>query len=463
MTPSEIESAIQDAFDGVLDKSACRELREVLKSDSFARALYFEHASIHQLLIYRFSSSDPLITVRPPINTRLQLQTRRNMRLAFAIAAVFVLVLGLALKPILVPKRLPLAVFQRDAGSLCVVEQDFSGGKAAANELHKDALVRLTQGSVEVTFRNGARTVVLAPSTFRIESDNHMKLHEGTAWFDAGKNGKGLQVTTPAMNVMDLGTQFGVKVRPDAGDEVHVFSGRVIARSVSALHGEESLTTGMARVCDPVGGFKAIGLRPEDFLTSLPAHSDSGHIVNGNFELGTPPPALTYGARATAALLPGWRFGSEINAVRATSEGRPGYGERDVTILSSTGDTQVGFNSDTDGQPNAESVSLYQTFATSPGREYEVQFEMGAIIFQKGSMEITAAVYDGEVASRLPTAPALGSRIERRETAAGNGYNPPARFTFTATSESSTLVFTETSAHSISADPVIDNISVKAK
>lgn len=463
MTPSELESAIQGAFDGTLGKSACCELREILKTDSSARALYFEHASIHQLLIYRFSSSQPLKTVCPPVNARLRLQTRRNLRLALAIAAVLVLALGLVLKPVLAPKHLPLAVFRKDAGSQCTVEQALSGGKAAVNELHENALVRLTQGSLEVTFRNGARTIVLAPATFRIESGKHMKLQEGTAWFDVGENGKGLQVTTPAMDVTDLGTRFGVTVRPEKNDEVHVFSGQVVVRSLSELHAEESLTTGMARACDPAGGFQAVDLRPEDFLTSLPAHSAPGTIINGNFELGTPPPALTYGAPATAALLPGWRFGNNITVVRATSEGRPGYGESDITILSSTADTQVGFNSDTDGRPDAETVSLYQTFATTPAREYEVRFEMGAIFFQAAPMEITATVSDGEATGRLPTAPALGSRIERREAAAGNGYNPPVSFSFTATSRESTLVFTETSPRSVSADPVIDNISVKEK
>jgi hypothetical protein len=464
MTSSEMESAIQGAFDGTLGKSACRELRELLKSDRSARKLYFEHAAIHQLLIYRFSCSEPSKPAHTSFNdTKLKLQIRGNMRFVIGIVAGLVCILGLTFKSVLVPGRTPLAVFQSDTGSLYTVEQDLAGGRSAANELHENARVQLTQGSVEVTFRNGARTIVLAPAIFQIEADKHMKLHRGTAWFDVGEHGKGLQVTTPTMNVTDLGTRFGVTARPDEDDEVHVFSGSVIVRSASAPYAEESLTTGMARVSDAVGGLKVMDLRPEDFLTKLPAQADPGTIINGNFEMGSPPPALTYGAPATAALLPGWRFGSAITVVRATSEGRPGYGESDITILSSTADTQVGFNSDTDGQPAAEGVSLYQSFATTPGREYEVQFEMGAIFFQSAPMEITAVVYDGAALSGLPIAPALGSQIARREPTAGNGYNLPARFTFTATSESSTLVFSETSEVSVSADPVIDNILVTPK
>ena len=147
--------------------------------------------------------------------------------------------------------------------------------------------------------------------------------------------------------------------------------------------------------------------------------------------------------------------------MRATSTGRPGYGEGDVTVLSSTRDIQVGFNTDTQDKPDAESVSLYQTFATEPGREYVVQFEMGAIFFQPLPMEMTVSVYDGIAAGNLASGETLGSSIERREPSAGNGYNPAARFTFTATSARSTLVFTETSASSSSADPVLDNVSVE--
>lgn len=462
MNPREIETAIQGAFDGTLGEDACRELREVLKSDRAARALYFQQASLHQLLTYRFSRSQPLETARSLAATRLRLQTRRSVRLALAAAAVLVLGLGLTLKLVLVREPTALATFEVDAGSRFTVEQQASDHPSPpSNELREGARVRLEQGSLEVRIRKGSRAVVLAPASFRIDSENHMKLEQGTAWFEVGKDARGFQVTTPQITVTDLGTQFGVVARPDASHEVHVFSGRVHARGLSALRTEESLTTGMARLCDPVGRLKAVGLRPEAFLTRLPAHSESGLIINGDFETGNPPPARTYGSHATASLLPGWLFGSDITVVHTTSEGRPGYGEKEITILSSTADVQVGFNADTDGRPDPETVSLRQTFTTRPGLTYAVRFEMGAIIFNPATMEVTASVYDGLPPDMPGAKTALAHHVESRPPGAGNGYNPPATFTFTAASDTTTLIFTETSARSLSADPVIDNVSVR--
>jgi ferric-dicitrate binding protein FerR (iron transport regulator) len=462
MNKREIEDAIQGAFDGTLDEDACCELREILKTDHTARTLYFQQASLHQLLTYRFSRSQPLETARTLSATRLRLQTRRNVRWALASAAALMLGLGLTLGLLLTREPTPLATFEVDAGSRFSVEQQASKlPSPPSNELRQGARVRLDQGSLEVRISKGTRAVLLAPATFRIDSKNRMQLENGTAWFEVGKDARGFQVATPQMIITDLGTQFGVMAHADASHEIHVFSGRVIARGLSALRTEESLTTGMARLCDPVGRLKAVSLRPEAFLTRLPAHSESGLIINGDFETGNPPPARTYGTPATASLLPGWLFGPDITVVHATSEGRPGYGEREVTILSSTADVQVGFNSDTDSRPDPEDVTLRQTFITRPGMTYAVRFEMGAIIFDPATMEVTATVFNG-IPPEIPGAKtALARHVESRAPEAGNGYNPPASFTFTATSDTTTLIFTETSARSLSADPVIDNVSVR--
>ena len=42
---------------------------------------------------------------------------------------------------------------------------------------------------MEVTLRNGTRSIVLAPANFQIESEDRMKLREGIAWFDVSKLG----------------------------------------------------------------------------------------------------------------------------------------------------------------------------------------------------------------------------------------------------------------------------------
>ena len=128
-----------------------------------------------------------------------------------------------------------------------------------------------------------------------------------------------------------------------------------------------------------------------------------------------------------------------------------------LTIFSSTADGQVGFNADTRGRPDPDDASIYQSFRTEPGREYEVEFEMGGIFFHDAEVAISASVHDGAG----PRGNRLAQHVERRSRQSGTGYNPPARFRFTAASSTTTLVFTETSENTKDADPVLDNVSVR--
>jgi hypothetical protein len=128
-----------------------------------------------------------------------------------------------------------------------------------------------------------------------------------------------------------------------------------------------------------------------------------------------------------------------------------------LSILSSTADAQLGFHAGGQGRPDPAKAVVYQSFTTEPGREYEVEFEMGGVFFRSAELELTASVHAG-VGTK---ANLVASHSERRDRRSGNGYNPPARFQFTALSSTTTLVFTETSADSQNADPVLDNVVVR--
>jgi hypothetical protein len=290
--------------------------------------------------------------------------------------------------------------------------------------------------------------IVVAPAIFNLQSENRLLLQQGTAWFRVSKEGYGFQVVTPEMTVTDLGTEFGVLSHSNISDEIHVFSGRVVAQSLNALHTKETITSGQARICDPVGRFQTISIRGEDFLLKLPEHSDANLIANGNFEAGNLHANNRFGSLSSAALLPFWSFGNNIVVALNDETGHLGYGLNGVTIVSSTADVQVGFRDGTVGQ----------NFTTVPGVKYVVGFEIGACFYQANSVEITAAVFDGAGPS---CGVVFGCFVERRSPSEGNGYNAPARFTFTARSHLTTLAFTETSANTYAVDPVIDNISVK--
>ncbi|MGC4016976.1 MAG: DUF642 domain-containing protein [Luteolibacter sp.] len=456
MNPAEIERAIQDVFDGTADEATGYALAEVLKSDPAARELYYQHAELEQALTTRFSQGSAAETATVLANSRLRLQNRRRGIVAILSAAAVLMLSAVVLRLILTKAPERLYSFETAAGSLVSITG--SNPHAKSNELTVGSTVQLDQGSIELTFGHGSHALILAPASFHVPSRDTLQLQRGTGWFRIDETTQGFKVVTPGLEVTDFGTEFGVVSEPDIPDQVHVFKGRVRAKNLKANDHEEDLIAGDSRVSDPAGKLVSTRSRPWDFLVRLPESASDGIIVNGGFESGETPPDSSFGVEATASNLPGWRFGHRIAVVRANSEGEPGYGTKRITILSSTGDKQVAFNAGGHGTPNPNLVRIYQTFTTEPGFEYEVNFEMGGIFFSENPVAVTASVHNG----MGPGGPLLSEHTEQRKPSEGNGYNAPATFRFRATSANTTLVFTETSASSFRADPVIDNVSVRA-
>jgi ferric-dicitrate binding protein FerR (iron transport regulator) len=461
MTRSELDHAIQASFDGTLTEAECLQLRAVLKSDPAARTLYYEYADLHQSLIFRISRFTTFDSARSLADVRLHLQSRRTARLAIAAAAAVLLILGVVLKLTIVSPP-ALATYRQAPGTLHTIEHS-PGKDRSPGELDKQSIVNLSQGTFEITLRNGTRCVVLAPAQFELRSEKEMLLRKGTAWFEVSKENKGFRVITTDLVVTDLGTEFGILADLESGnDEVHVFSGRVQARGRQGA--AEMLTTGHARRCGAKGKLEIIPAKPGNFLTRLPAEPASSLIVNGNFESGSPPGDDNFGVKASAALLPGWNFGRDATVVHRSSNGTLGLGSGWSNLVSPTQDVQVSFsNAQPDYEVGSLDDSIWQTFTTVPGQEYEVSFEMGGYFVARsnGNLRITAAVFDGAATSGEPLGQIAASRKGNRNS--DNGYNPRATFTFTARSAHTTLVFTETSLNSDLASPAIDNITVRPR
>lgn len=458
MNRSELDQAIQASFDGTLSETECLKLRAVLKSDPAARALYYEYADLHQSLIFRISRFTSFDSARSLADIRLHIQSRHSVRLAIGAAAAALVMIGIGLKMMLVPAP-ALATYRQAPGSLYSIEHR-AGKDRSLGELNEKSVVKLSQGTFEFSLRNGTRGVVLAPAKFELRSEKEMFLRQGTAWFEVSEKGKGFRVITKDLTVTDLGTEFGILAEPGARHEVHVFSGRVQARGPQGA--AEMLMAGHARRSGKEGKLEAIPAKSGKFLTRLPEEPASGIIVNGNFEAGADPDDDNFGVRASAALLPGWSFGRDVTVVYRSANGALGLGSGWSNLVSPTGDVQVSFsNTRPHHEVGTRDDSIWQTFPTTPGQEYEVSFEMGGyfVAGKRGDVSVTATAHDGSD----PSGGHLGSNSSRRagNRNSDNGYNPRTIFTFTALSTQTTLVLTETSANSDLASPVIDNIVVR--
>ena len=110
--------------------------------------------------------------------------------------------------------------------------------------------LNLKSGLAEVTFGSGARVMLEGPVVFDIEQTNRGFLKRGQLTAEVPGPASGFVINTPTLNVVDLGTRFGLSVKNNGESEIHVMQGVV---EVSRSRGSSVplvLTEGLAVAAD---------------------------------------------------------------------------------------------------------------------------------------------------------------------------------------------------------------------
>ena len=111
-------------------------------------------------------------------------------------------------------------------------------------------LLDLTQGIVEIAFRNGAVVLLESPAKLNLLGPDRVLLIGGRAVAHVPGSAVGFTIETSEARLVDQGTEFGVSVAPEGPAQVQVFEGAVIVEMKSRAGGtafEERLTKGQAR------------------------------------------------------------------------------------------------------------------------------------------------------------------------------------------------------------------------
>ncbi len=156
---------------------------------------------------------------------------------AAAVAAVAVLATVLALNSIEVRDEVADAKREavEEARVLARITQERNAVWGRASTVKRDGewlssgLLHLQTGLAEVTFDNGARAILEGPCFLDIQTPQRAFLRRGRMTVEVPPPAVGFVVNTPSMNVVDLGTRFGMIVDPDGTSEVHVMEGLVEA------------------------------------------------------------------------------------------------------------------------------------------------------------------------------------------------------------------------------------------
>ncbi|WP_425395374.1 hypothetical protein [Aeoliella sp.] len=95
------------------------------------------------------------------------------------------------------------------------------------NWLRTGQAVDLEQGVAEFLFENGARVILQAPSSLRIDSSGQATLFVGTLTASVPEEAIGFSIESEHLKLIDLGTEFGMVVTPSGAVQADVFDGQV--------------------------------------------------------------------------------------------------------------------------------------------------------------------------------------------------------------------------------------------
>jgi hypothetical protein len=102
-----------------------------------------------------------------------------------------------------------------------------NGAEHSTGELLPAGWLRLQSGTVQLEFLRGAQVILTGPAELRIDGENAAFLKFGKASAEVPEAAHGFSLGAPGMEVVDLGTAFGLDVPAVGGPEVHVFTGEV--------------------------------------------------------------------------------------------------------------------------------------------------------------------------------------------------------------------------------------------
>lgn len=127
----------------------------------------------------------------------------------------------------------------------------------ADGKLVGDQAWSLKQGFAEIVMPSGASVILHGPTTFRLIDENKLALDDGRLTAEVPDRAKFFTVQTRGMDVVDLGTRFGVTTENDGETSASVFEGKVEVHeptaSTTATPRKVALTAGQQMRADASG------------------------------------------------------------------------------------------------------------------------------------------------------------------------------------------------------------------
>jgi hypothetical protein len=288
----ELERLVGAMCEGTITEADAARLDERIQQDARAREFYNNYMFLHGELYSRHAAGAEIglgSSVEPSTGSGQGSQESEvagsRWRQWFAIAAALVGVAAVSswATRSLSDRPAPVAAVAEPAPAGVSVARvtatrNCSWGREGSEvgfgaRLKSGQRLELATGLVEVTFNDGAVVVLEGPATFDVQSPKRALLHEGRLAAVVPERARGFEVETSRLNVVDLGTEFGVMAESEGTTEVHVFNGLVKAQLLDEAGNKvrtvELITAQAARIQPAAAMVASIPARDEEFVRSL--------------------------------------------------------------------------------------------------------------------------------------------------------------------------------------------------
>ena len=218
------EEKIDRALEGLLSTKDLAQLQSEVVTDSSLRSLYVERAWLHG----RLQSQREVLP-------KLLASAQRPSALPSSVlkwgAVASVAVLGLGLFFFSFGRR-PAKSNPPVATLIEARDCRWEGSELPTNQGAKLGVgtLSLAEGLATLQFESGATVTLEAPSKLSVISKMHCRLLDGSAVAEVPQSAHGFTIDTAEMEVVDLGTKFGLTSSQFGSSHVIVFQGKVEVR-----------------------------------------------------------------------------------------------------------------------------------------------------------------------------------------------------------------------------------------
>ncbi len=255
----------------VVEKSATAEefglVQEELRDSSEFRRIFRESFLVDEFLIREMEAGcdlKPLI----PMEAMMIRQRRRALWSAGLAAAAVLLLVGVVMRLVMSEPDRMVSVRAAPNSQWSLVKKDAASGK----EIQPGDALRIESGTLELSFSKGVHGIISGPAQLVFKSSSELTMSHGSGRFLVSPEAVGFKVSSPRVEVVDLGTSFGVHFPRDPARncEVHVFEGRVSVSARSGVKEKRELGAGEAVGISFIGRLQATELDASGFYTALP-------------------------------------------------------------------------------------------------------------------------------------------------------------------------------------------------